>query len=83
MALDADAMGLAIYNVRQQFNNKDINEILMLYGSIDNARLEQCKNEAAAIINHIKTNGDLIVPGTGLTSPSGPVSGSSTTGKMQ
>lgn len=74
--LDKDTLGTALYNVRQLFNEKTKDELLMMYTTIDNARLALCKKEAEAIINHFKSNG-IILPGT-FTNSGGPVTGSGT-----
>ena len=67
------------------FNNKTHDELLMMYGTMENARLEACKKEAEIIINHFKNNSQINIPGLGLVAPAGggPVTGSSTTGTIQ
>lgn len=84
MALSKDILGQDMYDMREEFfNNKTLDEILMMYGSLEAARLAACKKEAEIIINHFKTNVVLNIPGTGLTAGPTPVTGSSVTGTMQ
>lgn len=64
MALDKDILGLAVHTVRMQFNGKTVAELVMMYGSIDNARLALTKLEMDAIIKHIQTNGVVNTTGT-------------------
>jgi len=77
MALNKDMLGMALYNKAQSFNDKDID-------NIDQARRDFWKAVAEEIVNHIKSNATLNVPGTGLTTASGggPVTGLSTTGTI-
>lgn len=77
MALNKDILGTALYNKASNFNDKSID-------NIDQARRDFWKAMAEEIINHIKTNATLNVPGTGLTTASGggPVTGLSTTGTI-
>lgn len=56
MALDKDVLGLALYNIRNDFNNKQLNELLMMYTTLENARVAYAKKEAEVIINHFKNN---------------------------
>ena len=76
MALNKDALGAALYNRVQIFNDQE--------ESIDQARRDFWKAVADEIINHIKINATLTIPGTGLVAPSGggPVTGVSTTGTI-
>jgi hypothetical protein len=76
MALNKDALGAALYNRVQSFNDQE--------ESIDQARRDFWKAVADEIINHIKINATLTIPGTGLVAPSGggPVTGVSTTGTI-
>ena len=77
MALNKDLLGTALYNRAQSFNDQDIN-------NIDQARRDFWKAIAEEIVNHIKSNATLTVPGTGLAAPpnGGPVTGISTTGTI-
>lgn len=81
MPLNKDVLGAARYAVANVFDNKTPDELIATYGSIENARLEFLKKDSEAIINHFKAT-TLNVPGTGLTSPSGAVTGTSTTGTI-
>lgn len=80
--LNKDILGQALYDVRNSYSNKTLQNLIDTYGSLEGARLSQAKDEADAIINHFKTNAKLTVPGTGLASPSGAVTGSSITGTI-
>ena len=77
MALNKDLLGSALYNRAQSYNDQDIE-------NIDQARRDFWNAIAEEIVNHIKSNASLTVPGTGLVAPSGggPVSGISTTGTI-
>ena len=79
MALNKDVLGTALYNQANQWNEKTADEL----GDLENTRLEFWKAMADVIIQHIKTSAILKVPGTGLGSPSGPVSGVSITGNIE
>lgn len=81
MALNKDVLGAARYAVMNAFNNKTTSELITAFGSVENARLEMLKQDSEAIINHFKAT-TLNVPGTGLTSPSGAVTGTSITGTI-
>jgi hypothetical protein len=77
MALNKDILGTALYTRANSFNDKNID-------NIDQARQDFWKAMAEEIINHIKTNATLNVPGTGLTTAAGggPVTGISITGTI-
>jgi hypothetical protein len=77
MALNKDILGTALYTRAGNFNNKDIE-------NIEQARQDFWKAIAEEIVNHIKTNATLNVPGTGLTTAAGggPVTGVSITGTI-
>lgn len=77
MALNKDVLGAALYTRAGNYNDKDIE-------NIEQARQEFWKGVAEEIINHLKSNAILNVPGTGLTTPSGggPVTGVSITGTI-
>lgn len=79
MALDKDILGTAIYNVRQNFVNRDYNDLIGEFGNMDAARLAQAKAEAQAIIDHFKNYAQVnATVGVGLTASSFPVEGLST-----
>jgi hypothetical protein len=78
MALNKDVLGTALYNQAKQWNEKTADQL----GDLENSRLEFWKAIADAIIQHVKT-ATLKVPGTGLGSPSGPVTGVSITGNIE
>lgn len=63
MPLNKDSLGTAIYNVRQAFNDKSMEDLLTEYGTFEDARLAEAKKEAEAIIDHFKANGLILVPG--------------------
>jgi hypothetical protein len=77
MALNKDILGTALYTRAGNFNDKDIE-------NIEQARQDFWKAIAEEIVNHIKTNATLNVPGTGLTTAAGggPVTGVSITGTI-
>jgi hypothetical protein len=54
MALDKDILGQALYDARNAFNDKTMNELLVTYESLDGIRLAVAKADAEVIINHIK-----------------------------
>jgi hypothetical protein len=68
--LDATILGTARHNRRLDFVNKDINELIMAYGSMEAARLAMDIADSQVIIDHIKANA-LVVPGLTLLAPSG------------
>ena len=76
MALNKDVLGFDLYTRANAYNEVDIT-------NIEVARLEFWKNVADGIIEHFKTSGELLVPGTGLAAGSTPVTGNSITGKIQ
>lgn len=84
MALNKDVLGLALYNARQPFMDKNIDEVIATYGSIEAYRLAIAKADADEIIKHFKANIQITIPGAGLVAPSGggPVTGASTTGTI-
>ena len=82
MALNADILGQALYDVRQAFSDQTYDEIIALHGTLEAARLAEAKQEATVIINHFKTAAKLTVPGTGLTAGATAVTGSSITGTL-
>lgn len=78
MALNKDVLGAALFAKRNAFCNKTRTELLALYGDDDGIRLAACKEDAEAIIDHIKAAG--VVPALGLIAPNGggPVTGQTT-----
>lgn len=78
MPLDKNLLGTELFNKVDFYNNKDVDEL----GDIQQARLNFWKDVAGVIIDHIKSNAALNVPGTGLAAPNGPVTGTSITGKI-
>ena len=82
MPLDNNTLGAALYAVRNSFSNLTIDQIISTYGSLEDARLNQAKQEAAVIIDHFKANIILTIPGTGLVAGSVPVAGASITGTI-
>jgi hypothetical protein len=79
MALNKDVLGTALYNQAKQWNEKTTDQL----GDLENSRLEFWKAVADTIIQHLKTAAILKVPGIGLGSPSGPVTGVSITGNIE
>lgn len=76
MALDKNILGGALYDIRHLFDGKTLNDLITEYGSLENARLEVCKREAEAIINHFKNFAQVnATVGTGLAASSFPVVG--------
>jgi hypothetical protein len=74
MALNKDILGQALYDMRNQFfNNKTTQELVGIYGSLENARLAACKKEAEIFINHFKNNA--VIPGSGLVAGATAVTG--------
>ena len=82
MPLSGNDLGTALYNARNAFNNKDINELIMIYGDIEGVRLAMAQVDGNTIVNYFKANTKLTVPGVGLIAPNGAVSGTSTTGTI-
>jgi hypothetical protein len=84
VALDKDILGQAIYDIRNAFNNKTIDDILLDYPTIEDARLDIAKKEAKAIIDHFIANIKITIPATGLISAASgsPVTGSAVTGTI-
>lgn len=58
MALNKDILGQALYDGRAQFNNKTLDELNMIYGTLEDIRLAMAKVDAEVIINHIKQYGE-------------------------
>lgn len=61
MALNADILGEAMYNARNDFNNRPMDELLETYGNMEGVRLAADKAVATAIINHITTSAEVSV----------------------
>ncbi|MBL0144939.1 MAG: hypothetical protein IPP48_03435 [Chitinophagaceae bacterium] len=78
MALNKDVLGTALYNRRNSFNNKTIDELIAEHGTIEAARLAMCKADADEIINHFKNNA--VVNANTFFAPehAGPVTGTGT-----
>lgn len=70
MPLNKDILGLALYSRRKAFDDKNIDELITEYGSLESVRLAMSKADAEEIINHIKANA-LVIPGLTLLAPSG------------
>lgn len=77
MAMDKDVLGQALYDARNAFNNRSIDDLVNEYGSIEAVRLEAAKVDAECFINHLKTFAN--IPGLGLIAPNGAVTGSAKT----
>ncbi|MBS1641540.1 MAG: hypothetical protein JSR11_03595 [Bacteroidetes bacterium] len=73
MALNGDILGDEVYNIRKSYSDKTLQQLIDDYGSLDGARLQECKDEMNAIVNHFKTNGT--IPAIGFAAPNGPVTG--------
>lgn len=84
MALNKDVLGLALYNSRAPFMNKNLDEIIATYGTLEAYRLEVAKADADEIIKHFKNNIQITIPGAGLVAPGGggAVTGASITGTI-
>jgi hypothetical protein len=80
--LNSNTLGTALYNVRNNYSNKTAQQLIDTYGSIENARLSQAKDEADVIIGHFINNISLNIPGTGLTAGAVAVAGASVTGTI-
>lgn len=75
--MDADVLGVALFNAREAFNNKTRDELISEHGDLAGVRLAACKADAEAIINHIKEAG-VVLPGLTLTAGPYPVTGTGT-----
>lgn len=76
MALNKDILGTDLYNIRHVFDGKTLDDLIGEYGSLEAARLEVCKREAEAIINHIKNFAQInATVGVGLAASTFPVEG--------
>lgn len=73
MPMNKDVLGTALYNVRKKYSDKTIDEIKDEFGSLDQARLAQAKEEADEIINHIKNEADGIYQSGSLVAGANPV----------
>jgi len=67
MPLNKDVLGVALYTARNAFDDKTIDELIAIHGSLDNVRLAMAKADADAIINHIKTAGIVTTVGSSTT----------------
>jgi len=61
MALNKDILGAAIYTVRKKYSSKTAPQLIAQYGSLDKAQLAMATDEAAAIIKHFTTLGNVQV----------------------
>lgn len=79
MPLNKDVLGAALYAKASEYNNIDNDP-----DTLETVRENFWKGIAEVVIDHIKANATLSVPGTGLVAPSGggAVTGSSTTGSI-
>lgn len=75
MPLSKETLGAALFAAVDEFNDTDIENIAT-------ARRDFWKAVAGAIIEHFQRDATLNVPGTGLATPNGAVTGISTTGKI-
>lgn len=73
MSLNKDILGQLLFDVRNTFNNRTMDDLIAQYGTLDAVRLAICKADAEAIISHIKDYAD--VPALGLVAPNGNVTG--------
>lgn len=80
--LDKDILGQALFDFRNHFNDRDVDDLLEEYGTIEAVRLAYAKGEAEVIINHFKANAKLSVPGAGLMAGSTFVTGTAETGTI-
>jgi hypothetical protein len=65
--LDAQVLGMALYNRRKTFDDKPIQVLINEHGSLENVRKAMSIADAEEIINHFKSFA--AVPGTGLAAP--------------
>jgi hypothetical protein len=61
MALNKDILGQALYDGRNLFANKTVDDLITEFGSLEAARLAAAKKDAEIIINHFKTAGVVTV----------------------
>lgn len=79
MALNATDLGTALYNFRNSFNNKTVEELIQAYGTIEAARLQSCIGEAEVIINYLKNNAEGVYQNGSLIAGPNPVTKVGTT----
>jgi hypothetical protein len=81
--LDKDVLGAALNTAANSYNDVPVDVTDPV--AIADYRLNFWKGIAQAIIDHIKANALLQVPGAGLVAPGGggPVTGTSITGSIQ
>lgn len=77
MALDKDILGVDLYTRATGYNDVDIDP-----ANMEARRLAFWKDISEGIINHFKANGQLNVPGAGLTAGATAVTGTSITGTI-
>ena len=84
MPLNKNLLGTELYNSRSAFNDKTIDELIRIYGSLEGVRLAMAKADAETFINHFINNITVSIPGAGLIAPSGggPVTGKAITGTI-
>lgn len=80
MALNKDVLGLALANKAATYNDVDVD--VNDPAAMNAYRLNFWKGIAEEVIEHFKANIQLSIPGTGLTSPSGAVTGTALTGTI-
>ncbi|HLO38375.1 MAG TPA: hypothetical protein VK173_07795 [Lacibacter sp.] len=79
MALDKDILGQALYDARVAFSNKNYDEIIATYGTMEAYRLAAAKADAEAFINHFKTYGEgryiagRLQAGANVVTPNAPI----------
>jgi hypothetical protein len=61
MALNKDVLGVALYNARNVFNDKTLEELITQYGSLGGVRLAMAKADAKEIIDHFIAQGVITV----------------------
>lgn len=83
MPLSKDVLGLALYNRRNSFCDKTLQQLIDVHGSFEAAKLAMAKADAEEIINHFKANSLIQIPGTGLIAGGGAVTGISITGTIE
>jgi hypothetical protein len=61
MPLNKDVLGTALHVARNAFNDKTLDELIAIHGSLDGVRLAMAKADAEQIINHFKANAVITV----------------------
>jgi hypothetical protein len=83
MALSKDVLGLALYNRRNEFCDKTLDELVDEHGSFEGAKLAMAKADAEEIINHFKANILISIPATGFGVSGAVVTGIAITGTIE